>query len=88
VAGAGPPTAERRPGRGSGSSASGLTRHSQRTPIEDVERACDTAFLHLVSAGVVGTHPADLVTATLRQIMAEAHALHDDESPARRWWAS
>lgn len=29
-----------------------------------------------------------VVVSTLRQIMAEAHALHEDESPARRWWAN
>lgn len=56
---------------------------AQRTPIEVVERSCDATFLHLVSAGVVGTHPEDLVVATLRRIMAEARELHEDESPAR-----
>ena len=61
---------------------------AERTPLEVVERACDATFLHLVGAGVVGTHPEDLVVATLRRIMAEAHALHEDDSPARRWWAA
>ncbi len=61
---------------------------SQRTPVEVVERACDAAFLTLVGAECVGTHADDLVVATLRTIMQEAHALHEDASPARRWWAA
>jgi hypothetical protein len=65
-----------------------LDLEPKRTPLEVVERACDATFLHLVEAGCVGTHPDDLVTATLRQIMREAHALHEDASPARRWWAT
>jgi hypothetical protein len=59
----------------------------QRTPLEVVER-CDAAFLHLVGVGVVGTHPEDLVVRTLRTIMREAQALHENDSPAHRWWAS
>ncbi len=52
-----------------------------------VERSCDATFLHLVGAGVVSTHPEDLVVRTLRTIMREAQALHEDDSPAHRWWA-
>lgn len=55
-----------------------------RDRLAAVEQACDSAFLHLVGAGVVGTHPEDLVTATLRQIMLEAHQLHEDELTAAR----
>ncbi len=58
------------------------------TPLEAVERACDAAFLTLLGAGYVGGHPEDLVVATLRRIMVEAHALQEDASPARRWWAA
>ncbi len=61
---------------------------AQRTPLEVVERACDTAWLHLAGAGMVSGRSDCLVTATLRQIMREAHALHEDTSPARRWWSS
>lgn len=61
---------------------------SKRTPLEVTQRACDAAFLTLVGAGCVGTRPEDLVVATLRTIIREAHALHEDTSPARRWWSS
>ncbi len=60
----------------------------QPPDLDQIERSCEAAFLTLVEAGCVGTHPCDLVTATLRQIMVEAYALHEDESPARRWWSS
>ncbi len=60
----------------------------KRTPLELVERSVDTTFLHLVEAGCVGTHPEDLVVRTLQAIMREAHALHEDTSPARHWWSS
>jgi hypothetical protein len=61
---------------------------SERTPLEVVEQSCDATFLTLVEAGCVGAHPDDLVVRTLRTIMREAHALHEDETPARRWWSS
>ncbi len=61
---------------------------AQRTPLAVVERACATAWLHLAGAGMVSGHRDCLVTATLRRIMREAHALHEDTSLARRWWAS
>lgn len=81
----GPPTAERRPGQGSGSSASGLAKHQQRTAsgpssasrratrLSSVERSCDLAWLHLAAAGLVSSRPDDLVTATLRLVLAEAY---------------
>jgi hypothetical protein len=60
----------------------------QRTPLEAAEHACDLAFLHLVGAGLVGTHPDDLVTATLRTILREARAREAQLRPARRRWAA
>ena len=55
------------------------------TPREDFKRSIDATFLTLVEHGCVGTHPNDLVIATLQRLMAEAHALHADDDPARRW---
>ncbi len=60
----------------------------QPPDLDRIERSVDTTFLHLVEAGCVGTHPEDLVTTTLRTIMREARELHEDASPARRWWSS
>jgi hypothetical protein len=59
----------------------------QPRPV-DVERSCDTAWLHLVEAGLVGTHPDDLVTATLRTILREAREREAQLRPARRRWAA
>ncbi len=88
----GPPPTRRSPGRHPRASTTNTqqtaTDDTERTPIEAVERACDATFLTLVQAGCVGTHPEDLVVATLRTIMREAHALHEDASLARRWWAA
>lgn len=36
------------------------------------EQSCDQAWLHLVSAGLVSTRADDLVTATLRTVLAAA----------------
>jgi hypothetical protein len=47
-------------------------RRRTTAPLGAVERACDAAWLHLLSAGLVGTHPEDLVTATLRTVLREA----------------
>lgn len=38
----------------------------------DVERSCDAAWFHLLEAGLVSSHPDDLVTATLRKILRDA----------------
>jgi hypothetical protein len=56
----------------------------QPPDLEQVERACDATFLHLLGEDLM----SPLVVSTLRQIMAEAHQLREDEPPARRWWAS
>jgi hypothetical protein len=47
---------------------------AQGTPLEQVERGCDLAFLHLVGAGMVTAHPEDLVVLTLRRVLDEARA--------------
>jgi hypothetical protein len=51
--------------------------------VADVEGSCDLAFLHLVGAGLVGSHPDNLVTATLRTILREAQL-----QPAGWRWAA
>lgn len=65
-----------------------LAGRAERTPLDVVKDSIDDTFLHLVSAGLVGTHPRDLVIETLKRLMVEAHQLHGDDSPARRWRAS
>jgi hypothetical protein len=52
--------------------------------LDQVERACDATFLHLLGEDLI----SPVVVSTLRQIMREAHELHEDASPSRRWWAS
>jgi hypothetical protein len=54
----------------------------------DVERSCDTAWLHLLEAGLVGTHPGDIVTATLRTILREAREGEAQLQHSRRRWAA
>jgi hypothetical protein len=65
-----------------------VRRNGPRSQEPDVERSCDTAWLHLVEAGLVGTHPDDLVTATLRTILREAREREAQLRPARRRWAA
>ena len=58
------------------------------THLRAVERACDDAWLHLLSAGLVSTRPDDLVTATLRTVLREAQEAEVlQRRPRRRWTA-
>lgn len=82
---AAPPRTARRPAEATGGPA--LTVR-QPPDLEQVERSCDDAFMHFASEGLLSPREDCLITKTLRAIMAEARALHEDDSPARRWWAS
>lgn len=62
---------------------------ARRTPrLAAAERACDLAWLHLVCAGLVSSHPEDLVTATLRTVLREAREAEDRARQRERRWAA